>query len=440
MRPAISKLRLYKWYWMFGSNEPPLGLLYLASYLDAHGIEVLILDGERMGRRTLLQRLGEFAPDVVGVTSTTFSFFEAADLLKAIRVALPCVRTVMGGPHVTPLAEDSLARVPELDACVIGEGEHALCELAMGSPLASIAGIVWRDPDGVVRRNATRKVPDNLDEYPLRWELLEGFPHSYGPAYQSARGRSPVSLMASRGCPFPCTFCAGPVALGKRRRAHSPARVVEMMSECNSRFGTSHFYFHDDHFTLDRPWLAEFCEEALRAPAQLRWSCASRLEPLDTAMLARMAAAGCYQIGLGGESGSTEVLRRLDKRLTTTRLEAGVRRIQEAGIEVKLYLIIGTPGETDADRRRTLAFTSLLGVNHVQVLYFTPLPGSPSWRQHAVDSKLWRQMNLLNPMPCCETSMWKLRAVELRLYAQVYLFQRLQRTRRRRSVLPLTRT
>jgi radical SAM superfamily enzyme YgiQ (UPF0313 family) len=419
LRTATSRLRLFKWYWLLASREPPLGLLYIATHLSRAGHDVTILDGERIGNRALLRRLLELDPDLVGITATTFSFFEAVDLLGRVREQHPRARLVMGGPHVTALPGDALARAPMLDACIVGEGERPMVALAAGTPLAEVSGVAWRDHLGV-RTNPAAPALDTLDELGLDWDLLDGFPDGYRPSLQSARGTRPISLMASRGCPFPCSFCAGPIALGKKRRAHSPARVVAMMRELYDRFGTTHTYFHDDHFTLDRPWLDEFIDRCAAEPAPLAWSCASRVEVLDKALLARMQCAGCYQIGVGGESGSTEVLKRLDKRLTVTRLEAGIRRIRDAGIATKLYVMIGTPGERPADVLRTLELVGRLQVDHVQVLYFTPLPGTSSWATTPMPPEHWHRMNLLNPMPGTTLSTPRLRAAELLLYAQTY--------------------
>lgn len=419
LRTATSRLRMYKWYWLLASKEPPLGLLYIATHLAKHGHEVALLDGERLGNDVLLARLEAFEPDIVGITATTFSFFEAKALLERVRARHPRARLVMGGAHVTALATDTLARIPALDACIVGEGESTMLALANGAALSAIPGIAFRDVLGV-RTTASAALPANLDEYKLDWDLLEGFPDGYRPGLQSARGPRPISLMASRGCPYPCSFCAGPVALGKKRRAHSPARVVAMMRELHERFGTTHTYFHDDHFTIDRPWLDEFLERCIAEPAPLAWSCASRVELLDDALLARMRRAGCYQIGVGGESGSAEVLKRLDKRLTVSRLEDGIRRMHAAGIEAKLYVMIGTPGETATDVLRTVELVRRLRVDHVQVLYFTPLPGTSSWATTPVPAAQWPRMNLLNPMPGTTLPAPRLRAAELLLYAQTY--------------------
>lgn len=420
LRTATSRLRMYRWYWLLGSREPPLGLLYIATSLRRNGFDVVILDGEQLGNRALLQRLRAFEPDLVGITATTFSFFEAAALLRSVHDNHRDAQLVMGGPHATALPADTLARIAFLDACVVGEGERAMVEIATGKPLASIPGVAWRDAAGKIHTHGHASAPDSLDELGLDWDLMEGFPDAYRPPAQSARGVRPISLMASRGCPFPCSFCAGPVALGKKRRAHSPRRVVAMMRELYDRFGSTHTYFHDDHFTLDRRWLDSFIHACLDSPSPLRWSCASRVEMLDERLLAKMYSAGCYQIGVGGESGSAEVLKRLGKKITVSRLEAGIRRIRAAGIEIKLYVMIGTPGETAGDVLRTFELAGNLGVNHVQVLYFTPLPGTSSWTQNRLPADLWPKMNLLNPMPGVGLPAIRLRAAELLFYAQTY--------------------
>ena len=209
IRPPTNRWKLYRWYRPLGSREPPLGLLYIATYLKENGFDVTILDGEKLHRKNILAELKAISPEIVGVTSTTFSFFQAARLVKDSREILPSACLLMGGAHTSALPEDVLKRIPELDCCVFGEGEETLMEIASGRPADTIKGLVWRDDNEKIIHNPKRPLTENLDRYNLDWDLLTNFPVDYQPSWQSRMRKPAVSIMASRGCPFSCTFCSG---------------------------------------------------------------------------------------------------------------------------------------------------------------------------------------------------------------------------------------
>jgi radical SAM superfamily enzyme YgiQ (UPF0313 family) len=403
-----------------GSREAPLGLLYIASYLADKGYDVTILDGENLKEEEVISKIGDLCPDVVGVTSTTFSFFDASKLIKNVRRLLPSALLLMGGPHVSALPRDTLEKIPALDGGVFGEGEETLLEIVTGKSVNGIAGLAWRDKNGIIRLNPKRPLSTDLDRYRLNWDLLSGFPNSYQPAWQSRQKNRVISLVTSRGCSFSCIFCAGSCVHGKVRRAHSPLYIVNMMCELFKRFGSTVFYFHDDHFTLNDEWLEEFCDRLIHLGDIFRWSCASRVESLNDKILRTMRQAGCYQIGVGVESGSENILRWLAKGTTTDIMEKGIRRIHLAGMETKVYLMLGTPQETIGDVTKTLRLVSRLPIDHVQVVYFTPLPGSAAYNSYQTTPRQWLHMNLLNPMTKSSLPNWMLRLLEFGIYAYVY--------------------
>ena len=420
IRPAVSRWQLYRWYAPLASHEPPLGLLYIASHLAEHRQRVSLLDGEQIGRNQILKRLRSLRPGIVGITSTTFSFGQAQKLADEVRSLLPDCLLLMGGSHVSALPVETLNRVPVLDACVVGEGEDALLAIAQGIRPDCIPGLVWRDDSEGIRTNTARDGTADLDRYQPDWSLLEQFPASYQPGLQDRRGRRTASLVASRGCSYSCTFCAGPLLHGRRRRAHTPRQIVEQMTKLRTEYDVRDFYFHDDNFTQDRAWLMEFCDRLIQGQTGVNWSCASRTESLSDQVLARMREAGCLQIGIGIESGSDSILEWLNKGVTFERMSDSIKQIHSAGIATKLYLIIGTPIETIPDLMKSLRRVMRLHSSHIQIIYFTPLPGSFDGQRVLHTERDWPRMNLLTPIGL---PLWKrvaLRSLELGFYSCFY--------------------
>ena len=427
VRPATDRRRLYGCFRHLASRQPPLGLLYIASYLADRGREVVLLDGEAVGWRGLIQQLVRFRPDVVGVTSTTFSFFDAARIMRAVRQEIPDALMLMGGPHASALPVDSLQRIAELDGAIIGEGEETLLDVTSGSAPEQTPGLAWREQNTITMCDQSRGPVEDLDRYHLRWDMLEGFPHAYQPAWQSRRHGLSAALVASRGCRFPCSFCASAAIHGRSHRAHSPEYVVDMMTSLSVGYGVEHFYFHDDHFASDAGWLHALCQLLTRSGRGLLWSCASRVEPLSDDVLHMMRQAGCVQIGVGLESGSDNVLRGMAKGVTPGALREGLQRIRSAGIGTKAYVIIGTENETVSDIAATWRMIRSAQVEHIQVLYYTPLPGSPAYSRRAVDSDYWPRMNLLSPMPGAALPGFLLRLAEFGIYGHTYGSQIIRR-------------
>jgi radical SAM superfamily enzyme YgiQ (UPF0313 family) len=368
----------------------------------------------------LLRQIQSIAPDIVGISASTFSFQDAVDLSHRLRAIQPKALVVLGGPHASALPIDSLQRTDVFDACVIGEGEQTLFEIAQGLPPNSITGLVWRDGSGNLVTNISRTPLAELDSVQLDWTLLRGFPQRYQPGWQDRRFGPAASLVATRGCGYSCEFCAGSVIHGRTRRVHSPAYVVDAVRHLFRTYDIRNIYFHDDDFCQDPGWLEALCRGLARSRLPVQWSCAARVENLSKELLHVMRAAGCRQIGVGLETASTALLEWLRKGTTSARLARGIERIHAAGLHSKAYLIIGTPTETLADLMGTVRLLVGLRVAHVQVSYFTPLPGSPAFHRNPVAENKWRLMNLLHPVGEPSLPRSVLRLAELGIYVSCY--------------------
>ena len=204
--------------------SPPLGLAYLGAALEQAGVQVKILDYVvyPYRRDTLESVLKEFKPHIAGATAVSMTFDHAKQVLKNVKTIDSDVRTVMGGPHVTFCARETLESFPELDVVVLGEGEETFVDLTKAVEnahhLDTVNGITYRI-GSQINTTANRKLIRNLDSLPLpaRHLLPLGRYRTLG---------LPISITTSRGCPYKCIFCVGRKMVGAKVRYHSIERVV----------------------------------------------------------------------------------------------------------------------------------------------------------------------------------------------------------------------
>lgn len=383
---------------------PPLSVAYLAASLAAAGHEVQVIDavGEaldvmRPGYRPDVLRNGLSDDEVVrrvdprvaliGVSCMFSHEWPAVrELLAALAAAFPEVPLVCGGEHATALPEFSLEDAPGLWACALGEGEETVVELARavaaGRPLASVAGLVVRDGAGGFAHTAPRGRLRAVDDIPPpRWDLvpMEAYlagGHSFG----VDRGRT-VPLLASRGCPYRCTFCSSPRMWTTRYLTRSPERVVDEIEGHVRDLGAEAVDFYDLTAIVRREWVLEFCRllRARKVPVTWQLPSGTRSEALDREVLRAMAAAGCRNASYAPESGSPRTLERILKKVKLSRMEDSMREAVLAGLNVKANVMIGFPDERPEELRETLAFIARmarLGVHDVSVWTFSPYPGS----------------------------------------------------------------
>jgi len=216
----------------------PLGISYLAAFLENNGYSVNVIDCQvlKPTQRELISELIRIQPDVVGVTSSTLTYEPALEIIKTAKEACPNCRTILGGPHVTVMDKQTLKEQPEVDIVVRGEGEQTMLELAELisksnlTKLGDVAGITFRK-NGQIIRTPNRPFIQNLDELPH-----PAFKHLQLSKYRIF-GKKYLPIITSRGCPFQCTFCLASRMCGKQFRGRSPRNVVDELEWLRDTYG-----------------------------------------------------------------------------------------------------------------------------------------------------------------------------------------------------------
>ena len=372
---------------------PSLSLLYVAGVLEACGVQVQYIDANAHGldKRTVIDRIQSFQPQLVGYTLTTYLFHQTLDWVRDIRAATG-VPSLVGGVHLGLFPRESFSHEC-LDFGVTAEAEMSLPGLLeafiAGEEPVGIPGVVYRRGDEVIV-TAPPPLLREVDISPLPARHLQD-----NSVYYSfiSRLKNFSPLMTSRGCPFRCIFCEQG---GVPFRPRSTEAVVDEIELSMREHGVREFDFFDSAFTIDKPRVHDICEEIQRRGLKFIWAARSRVDTVDAPMLRVMRDAGCDRIYYGIESGNREVLRTLRKAADLDQMVDTVAMTREIGIETFGYFMVGSPGETEATFRQTVRLSLKLDLDYAQYSKVTPMPGTELYRMmlDEVGRDYWREIVL----------------------------------------------
>ena len=333
--------------------SPPLGVAFLAAALERADIETRVLDlvVSPYGKGRLREVIEDFSPDIIGSTSVTMSYDFAADLIRDVKSVDSGIKTVMGGPHVTFCARETMDQVPELDYIVLGEGEEAIVQLVRaieaGRGFDRIMGLAYRD-NGSVEITGVR--PPGLDVNDLAVPARHLIPLGRYRALNLA-----ISMTTSRGCPFNCIFCVGRKMVGAKVRYRDPIKVVDELEYLGS-LNFPQVNIADDLFTANKKHCFGVCDEILRRGLNIKWTSFARVDTVAPEVLVKMKEAGCTAVSFGVETGNPEIMKTIKKGITLEQVEKAVQMCADAELLPHASFILGLPGETPETIRETVAF------------------------------------------------------------------------------------
>lgn len=355
----------------------PLGLGYIASFLESNGKKVEFVDFAALGehdKKLIENEILEKKPDIVGITATEPQVSFAYDIAKTIKNLLPETFVVLGGSHFTFIWKETLSKHPEIDVIVLHEGEYTMLELVetleRGEDLANVKGIAYRDSSQKIVKTSLRPLIEDLDSIPFpAWHLmpLQLYRYEYGCMY----------VLTSRGCPSNCCFCVSPAMWMRKFRVRSVKNVVDEIEVLMKKHRFDYIYFVDDVFTLDMERTIKICDEILNRKLSFEWGCMTRVDCVNRELLRKMYHAGCRSILFGIESGSQNILNHMGKKTTSFQARDAVKWAKEFGITVTGSFIIGHPGETREDMIKTFEFSQTLGLDFIQYHPLIVYPGTP---------------------------------------------------------------
>lgn len=358
---------------------PPLGLAYIASYLEGKGQKVFILDlqAEHLDPQQFQSYLKNLNSDFIGIGSTTVEIEGALNIAKLSKDILPEAKIILGGVHPSIMPDEVLSS-SSVDFVVRGEGEFTLYELVSNISKASdILGLSYRE-NGNIRHNPSRPVIEDLDKMPIpAYHLLPM--DKYKPSLGNYKRLPAISMIATRGCPGRCTFCYTGIS-GKKTRTRSAKNLLEEIRLLQRDYKIKEISFYDDTFTTFKENVREFCKHIIKEKIDITWSCMSRVDFVDEDMLRLMKQAGCHQIGYGLESASSEILRNIRKPTSLDLARKVVKLTKRARIDVRAMFMLGNPGETEDTLKQTINFAIELKPDLAIFNITTPLPGTEMYK------------------------------------------------------------
>lgn len=303
---------------------PPMGILYIASYLKQKipGIEINVLDGLISGYSKAVSEIKNYKPDILGVSFNTPVAISAYSLISEIKNSLSNTLVIAGGSHPTALPEECLNE-SGVDIVVMGEGEDAVSEIAerlgkkkrlIYSDLIQIKGIAFLN-DGKFVQNQARPYIKDLDSIPFPDRSLINMKAYHG--WYLCKQIPETIMIFSRGCPFNCVFCSNKVwnISEPRVRLRSPKNIVDEIELLSKEHGIKEVFDNSDEFNNNLEHAKNICREMIKRNTGVSWKTQLRASPLDEELVQLMSRSGCWYVHLGIESGNEQTLRGIGKQI-----------------------------------------------------------------------------------------------------------------------------
>jgi radical SAM superfamily enzyme YgiQ (UPF0313 family) len=386
------------------STCPPIGLAYIAASIREAGHRVTGIDsiGEAplkfspsdkskfvfrgLTPQGIAERAAAVPADVIGCSIMfTHEWPQAKRTLRLLRQVHPNAIIMAGGEHITGAPELSLQDCPELDVCVLGEGEETAVNLVNAvekrTSLHDVNGIVFRDGSRILRTSPRSRIRSIDSIPPPDWTVFPIEPYLDNElGFGVNRGRS-MPVLATRGCPYECTFCSSPFMWTTRWLARNPDAVLDEMEESLRKYRVSNFDFYDLTAIIKRDWIIDFCKKMVDRNMKCTWQLPSgtRSEAVDREVVDWMYRAGCRDVSYAPESGSPDVLKRIKKKVKLDRMLASMKDAVDAGMNVKCNIIIGFPGEKHRHIMQTMLFLFRMaraGVHDIHLNGYLAYPGA----------------------------------------------------------------
>jgi anaerobic magnesium-protoporphyrin IX monomethyl ester cyclase len=366
---------------------PPLATLYAAGLLRSQGCTVALFDSMLNDPQSgFPAALRQHRPKIVVIYEDDFNFLTKMCLTRMREVAWEMIeaakkagaRVLVHGSDASDHAGDYL-RLGS-DYVLDGEAEYTLLHvveaLIGGGDPERISGVKWLGPScsNEMVIASSRKATPLTNALPLPARDLIDI-STYRSAWRSANRPFSLNLIASRGCPFRCNWCAKPI-FGDSFHLRPAAEVALEMKLLKETYGAEHLWFADDIFGLNRHWLEEFASHVEQHQCAVPFKIQARADLMTKESVSALKRAGCVEVWMGVESGSQKVLDAMEKGLRVEHVIAAREHLKQEQIRACYFLQLGYPGEHWEDIQQTIALVRGTRPDDVGVSFSYPLPNT----------------------------------------------------------------
>lgn len=393
-----------------GALFPPLGLLYIASFLKKrtyHAAEVLDMQAQNIGPGPLKNIIREKKPDIVGIYSTTFTLLDTLLTAKAIKETAPHIHISLGGPHVNIYPDESIAN-ENIDSVVLGEGDIRFAELVDAlehrvGP-AHIKGLLYKDKKRICKTGPPESI-HNLDILPFPERTMVPYRRYHNILSHDSPS---TTMISSRGCPHNCAFCYH-AHLGRHVRFRGTENIAAEIEGCLT-LGIKDIFFYDDTFVLDQQRVIDLCHAIAERNLKFKWGIRTRVDNINYELLSKLRKAGCRRIQFGVESGTPKVLSALKKGVSLEQVKKVFALTRKANIETMAYFMIGCPEEKTKDILETIDLAIRLNPDYAHFSITMPLPDTELYKsglkKRLFKKDFWKEF-ATNPEAGFSPSYWE---------------------------------
>jgi radical SAM superfamily enzyme YgiQ (UPF0313 family) len=387
---------------------PPLGTLYAASVLRACGISVAVFDTMLQSPAEFREALHYHRPKCVAIYEDDFNFLSKMCLTRMREVAWQISHearcfgstVIIHGSDAADHPEEYLRHDSQF--VLFGEAElplRSLCAAILNQGKTDdIPGLGTLGARGKMRQQPGPP-PSSAAWINLPAPARDLIDFSlYRKAWVSSHGYFSLNMVASRGCPYRCNWCAKPIS-GDRFHVRSAESVANEMAELKLAYGAEHIWFGDDVFALNRHWIQDLAHSVQRRGEIVPFKIQSRADLMTAETVDALRRAGCSEVWMGVESGSQKVLDAMDKGLRIEQVVSARQHLRNAGMRACYFLQFGYPGETWSDIQKTVKLVRETRPDDIGVSVSYPLPNTVFYQR--VQAQLGQKRNWTDSGDLC---------------------------------------
>ncbi len=368
-----------------GTLYYPYWLCFAAGVLDREGFSLQFIDAvaEKIEKQECIKKIHSFNPALIIIESSTPSISNDIIFCKLLKNKLKNAVLILTGTHPSVMYPDILINNLFIDAVAIGEYEITLQEvsnkISANKAWHNVDGLAYMANGRVVTTNE-RQFISNLDDLPFLSRTYKKF-LNFDNYYFSLASHPMIMLITGRGCPNRCFFCVYPQTLhGRKYRFRSPENVIDELAFITKDFPEiKQIVFEDDTFTANEGRVQYICELIIRHNIKIKWFANLRVETCFKT-LKLMKQAGLKHCAVGFESGSQQLLDKMQKGITLSQSESFKKNCDRLGILVHGCFMVGFPGETKETMEKTFNFAQKLNCDSAQFHPLFVYPGTDAYK------------------------------------------------------------